>query len=68
MFQKRHYIKIAHLIRGQYEAHPTASRRRWAKQLCERTCIMFMNDNPNFDPDRFRDECGLKEEKRHETT
>ncbi len=59
MFQRRHYEKIAAVILAQYISHPTASRQHWTSQICERTCLMFMDDNSNFDPDRFREACGL---------
>ena len=48
---KKHFEFIASLIKASNDGVP-------AFGLQEIACGYFMNDNPRFDADRFRDACG----------
>ena len=57
MFQRRHYNKIAELLKSsrEKEKHP---KRKYVN-LCYDFAIMFSNDNPNFQSKKFYEACGL---------
>ena len=64
MFQRRHYNKIAELLKSsrEKEKHPLVFEsiiKRKYVNLCYDFAIMFSNDNPNFQSKKFYEACGL---------
>ena len=57
MFQRRHYNKIAELLK-KYEIENHPHKRKFVN-LCYDFAIMFGNDNPNFQSKKFYEACGL---------
>lgn len=55
---RKHYIKLAEVIREQYQAGTI--------QACaiDRLGDVFYEDNPRFDWGRFAEACGLEEAQR----
>jgi hypothetical protein len=53
---KKDYIEIARILREEIVQFPTAKAYRLplARILSDRLCSYFLEDNPNFDPERFR--------------
>jgi hypothetical protein len=56
-FQRRHYIKVADLLKEIHSFHD------WDSTIFETLVVdfgdMFRADNPNFDYDRFYDHVGI---------
>ena len=52
---KKDYIKIAEIIRNNSTATGKIVRHSFIKELC----LMFEEDNPNFDKARFIDACSI---------
>ena len=56
MFQRRHYTKVAELLKRQ-RMHYSLGYRRASNYMIMAFVTMFENDNPNFDRSRFLKAC-----------
>ena len=54
VFERRHYIRICEIIRKQPQGDTKL-------KLCDDFSSFFKEDNPNFNPDKFKD-CVFKDE------
>jgi len=56
-FARRHYDAIADLLR--YGVQNDIGAGIEFTRVCDKLCILFSDDNPRFQPDRFMEACGV---------
>lgn len=63
MMSRKHYIKFAAILAGDYATCETDGERRKVVGIALSMSDVFKQDNPNFDRTRFLAACNLTKER-----
>jgi hypothetical protein len=59
MLSRKHYVAIAAVLHEVSEREEFTHTETTINEVAERLAVIFKDDNPNFDRNRFLEACGL---------